>query len=124
LQSFKNSAPLTLFFCIKYLNLETSFIPYLIYRSLSDYPDQSWSLPVSPYSPSLSLLFLHLPLRSYFILFSFFLFFLLWDWGLNSGLCTCKAGSLLLEPHFQSILLCFFFFWRWGISRLFAWAGL
>jgi hypothetical protein len=26
----------------------------------------------------------------------------LWDWGLNSGLCACKSGTLSLEPHFQS----------------------
>jgi hypothetical protein len=32
--------------------------------------------------------------------------------GLNSGLCTCKAGALPLEPHLQSILL--WLFWRWG----------
>jgi hypothetical protein len=25
------------------------------------------------------------------------------DWGLNSGVGTCKAGSLLLEPHLQCI---------------------
>jgi hypothetical protein len=25
------------------------------------------------------------------------LFFFLWEWGLNSGLCTCKAGTLLLK---------------------------
>jgi hypothetical protein len=35
------------------------------------------------------------------------------DWGLNLGLCTCKAGALLLEPHLQSILL--WLFWRWGL---------
>jgi hypothetical protein len=29
-------------------------------------------------------------------------FFFSWNWGLNSGLCTCKAGALLLEPHLQS----------------------
>jgi hypothetical protein len=28
--------------------------------------------------------------------------FFSWNWGLNSGLCTCKAGALLLEPHLQS----------------------
>jgi hypothetical protein len=27
------------------------------------------------------------------------------DWCLNSGLHTCKEGTSLLEPHFQSILL-------------------
>jgi hypothetical protein len=31
---------------------------------------------------------------------------------LNSGLCTCKAGALPLEPHFWSILL--WLFWMWG----------
>jgi hypothetical protein len=29
---------------------------------------------------------------------AFFLFFG-WDLSLNSGLCTCKAGALLLKPH-------------------------
>jgi hypothetical protein len=28
-----------------------------------------------------------------------------WGWGLNSELCTCKAGTLLLKPHLQSISL-------------------
>jgi hypothetical protein len=37
---------------------------------------------------------------------------------LNSGLCTCKAGTskskgLQLEPHIQSILL--WLFWRWDL---------
>jgi hypothetical protein len=35
---------------------------------------------------------------------SFFFFsssFFLVYWGLNSGLSTCKAGTLLLEPHLQ-----------------------
>jgi hypothetical protein len=41
---------------------------------------------------------------------------------LNSGLCTCKAGALLLEPHLQSIFL--WLFWRWGSHELFAQAGL
>jgi hypothetical protein len=31
-----------------------------------------------------------------------------WEWGLNSGLCACKAGTLLLEPHLQSTLLWLF----------------
>jgi hypothetical protein len=30
------------------------------------------------------------------------LFSLSQNWGLNSGLGTCKAGALLLEPHLQS----------------------
>jgi hypothetical protein len=25
------------------------------------------------------------------------------DWGLNSGLHTCKAGTILLEAHLQSL---------------------
>jgi hypothetical protein len=29
------------------------------------------------------------------------LFFFGWgDWGLNLRLCACKAGTVLLEPHF------------------------
>jgi hypothetical protein len=47
------------------------------------------------------------------------LFFVLFlgDWGLNAGLCTCKAGTLLLEPHVQSILL--WLFWRGGLVNCF-----
>jgi hypothetical protein len=29
--------------------------------------------------------------------------FFLWDEGLNSGLCACKAGTLLLQPHIQCL---------------------
>jgi hypothetical protein len=53
---------------------------------------------------------------------SILLFFFWWgDLGLNSGLCTCKAGTLPLERHLQSIFL--WLFWRWGLVKLFAWAG-
>jgi hypothetical protein len=38
-----------------------------------------------------------------------------WDQGLNSGLCTCKAGTVLLEPHLQPIS--FWLFWRWGLAN-------
>jgi hypothetical protein len=31
------------------------------------------------------------------------LFLCVCDWGLNSELHTCKAGTLLLEPQLQSI---------------------
>jgi hypothetical protein len=44
-----------------------------------------------------------------------FLFFFWWDCNLNSGLRTCEAGSLLLEPLLQSILL--WLFWRWGLKK-------
>jgi hypothetical protein len=43
-----------------------------------------------------------------------FLKIFLWDWGLNSGFCVCKAVTVLLEPHLQSILL--WLFWRLGVS--------
>jgi hypothetical protein len=39
----------------------------------------------------------------------------LWDWGLNSRLCNCKAGAVLLEPCLQSFLL--WLFWRWGLRN-------
>jgi hypothetical protein len=39
-------------------------------------------------------------------LYFYFVFWL--DWGLNSGLYTCKVGASLLEPHLQSILLWLF----------------
>jgi hypothetical protein len=52
------------------------------------------------------------------VLFPFFW----WDWGLNSGLCTCKAGAVPLEPHLHSILL--WLFWRWGLENyLSPWAS-
>jgi hypothetical protein len=33
------------------------------------------------------------------------LFFWWWYWSLNSGLCTCWAGALPLEPHTKSFSL-------------------
>jgi hypothetical protein len=39
-----------------------------------------------------------------FLILSLFFFFW-WHWGLNLGLHTCKAGTLLLEPRLQSISL-------------------
>jgi hypothetical protein len=42
-------------------------------------------------------------------------FFFFMDLGLNSGLCDCKAGTLPLEPHLQSIFL--WLFWRWGLTN-------
>jgi hypothetical protein len=42
--------------------------------------------------------------------------------GLNSGLHACKAGTLLFEPHLQSILL--WLFWRPKSHELFSWGGL
>jgi hypothetical protein len=47
------------------------------------------------------------------VLFGGFFVFLV-GLGLNSGLCSCKAGIVLLEPHLQSIL--FWLFWRWGLA--------
>jgi hypothetical protein len=35
------------------------------------------------------------------VIFYFSDFFSWWDWGLNSQLDDCKAGSLFLEPHLQ-----------------------
>jgi hypothetical protein len=37
------------------------------------------------------------------------------DWGLNSGLHTYKAGTLLFEPRCQSILL--WLFWSWDFAN-------
>jgi hypothetical protein len=34
-----------------------------------------------------------------------YLFIYLWDWGLNSGLHSCKIGTLSLEPCLESTLL-------------------
>jgi hypothetical protein len=59
----------------------------------------------------------------FILLHSFFLigwdgvsFFFLMEWDLNSGLYTCKVGTLLLEPHlhlkmgfFSTLCLC----WPW-----------
>jgi hypothetical protein len=44
-----------------------------------------------------------------FLYLFIYLFIYLWDWDLNSGLCYCKGGALLLEPHLWSILLWLFF---------------
>jgi hypothetical protein len=35
---------------------------------------------------------------------------------LNSGLCTCKAGALSLQPHLQSIF--HWLLWRLGSGKL------
>jgi hypothetical protein len=43
-----------------------------------------------------------------FLFPSLSLFFFGGGWGLNSGLHTCKAGTLLFESHCQSILLGYF----------------
>jgi hypothetical protein len=55
-------------------------------------------------------------MKSFFSLMIFkidlFKFIILQYWDLNSGLHTCKAGPLPLEPHFPSILLGSFC--RWG----------
>jgi hypothetical protein len=52
---------------------------------------------------------------------SFFFFF--GEAGiLNLGLCACKAVTLTLEPHLQSILL--WLFWRMESLELFAHTGL
>jgi hypothetical protein len=50
------------------------------------------------------------------------LFFFRQDWGLNLGLqackaCASKAGTLPLDSHLQSVLLCLF--WRWGFLNYF-----
>jgi hypothetical protein len=54
----------------------------------------------------------------YSIVLNFLVFFpFWWDWGLNSRLCTYKAGILLLKPHLQPILL--WLFWKWGLENYF-----
>jgi hypothetical protein len=53
---------------------------------------------------------------------TYYIFFFGWDWGLNSGLHTCKVGALLLELHLQSVL--FWLFWRWGSRKISAHTGL
>jgi hypothetical protein len=50
--------------------------------------------------------------NQYFLLPALLVFFFLVG-HLNIGLHAYKAGTLLLEPHFQSILL--WLFWRWGL---------
>jgi hypothetical protein len=51
-------------------------------------------------------------------------FFFKRDWGLNSGLHSCKAGKYATprETLFQSILL--WLFWRWGLKNYLPEAGL
>jgi hypothetical protein len=50
---------------------------------------------------------------SYNILLHFF--FCVVNWGLSSGLCTCKAGAFLFESHRQSTFL--WLFWRWSLTN-------
>jgi hypothetical protein len=55
-------------------------------------------------------------------IWTFSFLFLLWDWGLNSGLHTCRADTLTLEPNFQFILV--WLFWNgilWTISPGWPW---
>jgi hypothetical protein len=40
-----------------------------------------------------------------------------WDQSLNSGFCSCKSGTLPLDPYLQSILL--WLFQRWGLWTIF-----
>jgi hypothetical protein len=64
--------------------------------------------------------------KPFFALFFVFFcsFVCWWDLGLNTGLHTCKTGTLLIEPHLQVFLL--WLFWRWGLenylSRLASWS--
>jgi hypothetical protein len=52
----------------------------------------------------------------------YFSFFCVCEMGLDSGLHTCKAGILSLEPHLQYILL--MLFWIWGLTKYFpGWPG-
>jgi hypothetical protein len=53
------------------------------------------------------------------IFFNFFFF--LWDWGLNSGLSTCKAGALLEVLSIPPALDRYF---GDGVLELFAYGGL
>jgi hypothetical protein len=48
---------------------------------------------------SLILGFIHLSCFLFLVLFCFGW----WVWGLNSGLYTSRAGTLLVEPHHQAI---------------------
>jgi hypothetical protein len=43
--------------------------------------------------------------RSFYYLF---IYLFLRDWGLNSGLHACKAGTLLLEPHLRPFCSAYF----------------
>jgi hypothetical protein len=51
-----------------------------------------------------------------FIFWILFIYLFWWYKGLNSGLQTCKADTVPLEPHFQSIFL-LWLFWRWGLTN-------
>jgi hypothetical protein len=52
----------------------------------------------------------------------FFFFFFWWDWGLNLGLCNCKANVLLLSSISGPFCSCYF---GHGVSlTIFAWVSL
>jgi hypothetical protein len=49
----------------------------------------------------------------------FFFFFFWWGWSLNSGLCACKTGTLLLEAHLQPFYSGYF---GDGVLRTICWS--
>jgi hypothetical protein len=77
-----------------------------ISKSWVQNPVLKWNVLLTFWTLSKSIILIHLVI----------VFFNFWqDWGLNSELHTCKADTLLLDPHFLFISRCLF--WRWGISQ-------
>jgi hypothetical protein len=88
------------YFCICILICVYIYISFSAFwgRKNQSWRVQSWRLSIEFHSmPSLA------GLAS-----SYFFFFFLRNWGLNSGLCSCKASTLLLESppvHFAMVIL-------------------
>jgi hypothetical protein len=107
-------------FWILILHLSSFFcFPFL------PFPSSSFSKILSPPYSSLTHTLTHTPTfthtHMYVCMCTHTLFFW-WDWGLDSRVHACKAGTLSLEPQLLSILL--WLFWRWGLANFLSQAGL
>jgi hypothetical protein len=73
---------------------------------------QLWEMLLTVFGEILGFKLVHKSIRHDWIFFW-------WDWALNSGLHTCKAGGLLLEPYFSPFYFLIWLFWRQGTCDLF-----
>jgi hypothetical protein len=91
------------------MNWEGKLLPLCHHPLPKDHTCPSWrkvTVREQPGQRGMPLMTLHPTISAFlstasfgnFLGFFIYLFFW-WDWGLNSGLCACKVGSLLLEPH-------------------------
>jgi hypothetical protein len=99
---------------VSYTHLSANLILSEHFLPVTALPPKDWDYRCVPscrviphsYLPALSSLLCHT--RQSIASFPDFFFLILWDWGLNSGLNTSKAGALLLGLCLQSILIWLF----------------